>query len=108
MNAQTKLTPAIPADPKHLAKSLVRSLPLTKCAEFLVALVEEMDSELQNGWLTEDRDIAEGSLEGAAALDAADEFRSYIETLIHPDDGSFGPTDEQEHSLSFAQLGLRA
>ena len=85
MNAPAKIAPAIPADPQHMAKSIVRSLPLTKCAELHVALVEEMDWELQNGWLTQDRDIAEGSLEADAAGDAVREFRSYIGTLSHPE-----------------------
>ena len=84
-----KLSPILPADPKHMAKSIVRSHRLAFCAELLVALVEEIDCELQNGWLTQDRDIAEGSLEASAALDAVDEFRSYIETLSHSDGSSF-------------------
>ena len=85
MSAHQPITPAIPADPKHMAQSIVRSHRLAFCAELLVALVEEIDSELQNGWLTKDRDIAEGSLEADTAGDAVREFRSYIGTLSHPE-----------------------
>ena len=86
MNAPSKIAPAIPADPRHMAKSIVRSLPLTKCAELLVALKAEIGLELQDGWQTEDGEMAEGSLEGAAAETALESFELYVKSLRHPDD----------------------
>ncbi len=76
-------TPITPTAAQRLAKQLVRDMKLSDVGQLLVSLCEEIEGELQDGWLTEDDLYAEGSLESSAAFDGAEAFSIYLSGLHH-------------------------
>lgn len=94
--------PPITVEPSHLARTLVRQLPLATVAKLIVSLVNEVEGELQEGWFTMSGGPAEGSLEMTDLSSAAEAFADYARTLHH-----VGDEPIVDEPLSYAQLGLR-
>jgi hypothetical protein len=89
MSAFSPLTPAIPADPKQVAR-----VPSPEAVKQIASLFGGMSQYQQ--------DRLEASRLKLAAMSRA-EYDAHVSKLFEPHPG---PTDEQEHSLSFAQRGL--
>jgi hypothetical protein len=72
--------------PKELARWIIKDFQLAKAGEILVALAEEIEIELQDGWLTEEGEMAEGSPESNAAFEGCEALAAYLNTLRHSSD----------------------
>jgi hypothetical protein len=97
MNAQTKLTPAIPADP-------IKQLTSRELLAALQGIFTELSSRSVFGdaplTLDERFSVAETAID-----ELVHDARSYLDAASE-ERRSRLPTDEQEHGLSFAQMGL--